>query len=29
MKYTFMVIEGFSEIKSPQTEHYFHQRFKL
>jgi ATP-binding cassette, subfamily B, bacterial PglK len=28
MKYTLQVIEGFSEIKSTQTEHYFHQRFQ-
>jgi ATP-binding cassette, subfamily B, bacterial PglK len=29
MKYTLQVIEGFSEIKSTQTENYFHQRFQI
>jgi ABC-type multidrug transport system fused ATPase/permease subunit len=28
MKYTLQVIEGFSEIKSTQTENYFHRRFQ-
>lgn len=29
MKYALQVIEGFSEIKSTQTEDFFHQRFRL